>query len=240
MCFSSDASFAAGAVLIPAGTYCIVSAIRKRPRYLPLAVLPLLFGVQQLSEGFVWLGLHRDDPEMVRSASLVFLFFALAFWPFWLPALTALMETQKRKRVLFFGLSLLSTFWFWALYYPLITGPDSLLATSAVHHHVDYDISRLPIYNYISKIPLRVIYFLCVALPLAFGSEGLGHIPGIVFGISAVFAAIVYSHAFVSVWCFLAALLTVYLFFRFRAMPYVDATQTALDPVSESVCPKTT
>ena len=83
MCFSAEASFGAAALLVPSGAYCLRSAVRKMPRWLPLAAVPLVFGIQQCSEGLVWVGLGRDDAALTREASLVYLFFALTFWPCW-------------------------------------------------------------------------------------------------------------------------------------------------------------
>ena len=54
MCLSAEASYMAAAVLVPAGAVAMQRAYRRTPRYLPLATLPLLFGLQQLSEGLVW------------------------------------------------------------------------------------------------------------------------------------------------------------------------------------------
>ena len=54
MCFSAEADLAAGVVVTVIG----VDAIRRRtPKELPLAALPLLFGIHQLVEAFVWWGL---------------------------------------------------------------------------------------------------------------------------------------------------------------------------------------
>lgn len=53
MCHSAGASFGVGAVLIPAGLYCLSAAARKDRAYVPLAVTPLVFGVQQCIEGCV-------------------------------------------------------------------------------------------------------------------------------------------------------------------------------------------
>src|SRR5205823_1322981 len=99
--------------LIPAGAYCLWAAALKKPSYLGLAVVPLMFGIQQISEGFVWQALNHDNVEQTRSASLVFLFFALAFWPWWFPVLTALMEPQPKRKWIFVVLSVLATCWFW-------------------------------------------------------------------------------------------------------------------------------
>lgn len=53
MCFSAEASFISGTVLVTIG----VAAIRlcKHPKELLFASIPLLLGVQQFSEGYLWL-----------------------------------------------------------------------------------------------------------------------------------------------------------------------------------------
>jgi uncharacterized membrane protein len=216
VCFSAEASFAVGAALAPAGVYCIWSAAVKKPSYLGLAAAPLFFGIQQISEGFVWQAIHHDTDT--RPASLVFLFFALAFWPFWFPVLTTMMEPQPRRKLLFAALSLIASAWFWILFYPLLTGEVSLV-TETDHHSIAYRYGGLPVYQYVDKGPLRVLYFMSVALPPLLGSESWGRIPGLVLGASAIFAAIVYDYAFVSVWCFFAAVLAGYLCVVFYRLP---------------------
>ena len=78
MCFSPEASFGLGAVLLPAGAYCVRTAVKRNPPWLPLALTPLLFGAQQVCEGLVWVGLRAEEATLVRPASLLFLFFGLA------------------------------------------------------------------------------------------------------------------------------------------------------------------
>ena len=136
MCFSAEASFAVGAALLPAGFYCVRQAVVKRLSYLALAVMPFFFGIQQISEGFVWHGIRQDDSQLTRSASLVFLFFALAFWPFWFWCLTAVMEPQPLRKWILAGFGVVATVWFWVLFYPLVVGPESLLTIRAPHHSI--------------------------------------------------------------------------------------------------------
>ena len=50
-CFSATASFIRAALLVPAGVYCVKKAARLPKPYWVIAVLPLLFGVQQVFEG---------------------------------------------------------------------------------------------------------------------------------------------------------------------------------------------
>jgi hypothetical protein len=218
MCYSAAASFAAGAVLLPAGVYCMTSALRTRPGSLPLAVVPIAFGIQQISEGFVWEGLEHGEPVLARQASLFFLFFALVFWPFWFPLISALMDPRPAARRLFVGLTIVSTAWFWVLFVPIVNGPDSLLRTRIVHHSIQYYFLDLEVYKYVPLTIMRLLYFSCVALPMAFGNGSLGRIPGLVFGASAVIAAVIFDYAFVSVWCFIAAWLSGYLCWFFWKM----------------------
>jgi hypothetical protein len=89
-----------------------------------------------------------------------------------------------------------------------------------VHHSIQYDYPDLAIYRYVDKTPLRVLYFLFVALPPLLGSETWGRIPGLVLGASALLTVLVFEYAFVSVWCFFAALMSIYccvVFYRLRA-----------------------
>ena len=61
MCFSAAASFTAGAVLTGIG----VATLRKveHPTYYLFASIPLLFAVQQFSEGVLWLTLPSANPD---------------------------------------------------------------------------------------------------------------------------------------------------------------------------------
>ncbi len=80
MCFSAEASFGLSGVLVPAGIYCCVrSVLRHNFLFLPLAVIPIVFGVQQCAEGLVWVGINRSDSDLVEASSLTFLFFAICF-----------------------------------------------------------------------------------------------------------------------------------------------------------------
>ncbi len=220
MCFSAAASFGVGAALVPAGGYCLWAAGVKRPRFLALAAVPFFFGVQQISEGFVWRALEHGDVERARAPALFFLFFALAFWPFWFPFLTMTMETCRRRRWLFAALTLVATVWFWVLFLPIAHGPEALLKIEQHHHSIQYNYhDGLAVYRYVPRLLLQVLYLAMIALPMALGSESWGRIPALILGVSAVLAAIVFHYAFVSVWCFFAAALAVYLVVVFYRLP---------------------
>lgn len=101
MCFSAEADLVSGVVLSGVG----VDALRHLPhrRYLPLALLPLLFGVHQLIEAFAWWGLEgRVPPEVGRAAVWAYLAIAFLVLPPLVPTamLSAEGDPGRRRRLL--------------------------------------------------------------------------------------------------------------------------------------------
>ncbi|MCP9787953.1 hypothetical protein KBY99_03030 [Cyanobium sp. Maggiore-St4-Cus] len=87
MCFSAAASFSSAALLVPLGIAAVARSWRDHRReLLPLALMPVGFGLQQGLEGVVWLGLnHGPAAPLLKGGALAYLFFALALWPIWIP-----------------------------------------------------------------------------------------------------------------------------------------------------------
>jgi hypothetical protein len=73
MCFSAEASFGLSVALLSGGVYCVKNAFSKNRLLLPVAIIPLLFAIQQFSEGWVWIGLRWENSALVRIFALVFL-----------------------------------------------------------------------------------------------------------------------------------------------------------------------
>ena len=220
MCFSLEASLVAGGGLVLLGGYCVAQTARAQAKLLVVAVVPLIFGLQQLSETVVWWGLGQGNPEVVRRSSLVFLFIALAFWPFWFPLTTALLEERPVwKRAFLLG-ALASTAWFWILYFPLLLGSKDVLEVRVEHHSIHYEYGTLPIYRYVPRGLLRVLYFVSVAAPLALGGKALrgGWPLGLLLLASVVTSVLLFDYAFISVWCFFAAGLSAYLVYMLHGL----------------------
>ncbi len=70
MCFSATASFIAGSALSAGGIVTLRMTARRAE--IPFAMIPLLFGVQQLIEGMVWLSL-ANGPPWPNTATLLYL-----------------------------------------------------------------------------------------------------------------------------------------------------------------------
>lgn len=100
MCFSETASYAVAAVCAIAGACAVFKS--PAPTYLPLAAVPLVFALQQVSEGLVWHGLDQVGglPASGWPATL-FVFIATVFWPVFVPVSVLLAEEDEhRKRII--------------------------------------------------------------------------------------------------------------------------------------------
>ncbi len=100
MCFSEPASYTVAAACALAGAYAVFKS--PSPNYLPLAAVPLIFALQQVSEGLVW---HVLDQFVALPASgwpaTLFIAIATVFWPVFVPLSVLLAEEDgRRKRII--------------------------------------------------------------------------------------------------------------------------------------------
>ena len=96
MCFSPQADFSAGAVVTLVGVETL-RRVRVR-RELIVGALPLLFGIHQLVEGFVWLGLRGEVSWRVGdTAKQTYIIFAHAVLPALVPWGFTLLEPDRRR-----------------------------------------------------------------------------------------------------------------------------------------------
>ena len=73
MCFSAATSFTAGTLLSVLGA---VSLRHAQTRFeIPFAAIPLLFGMQQISEGVVWVAQGKELSDINFYATQFFSFF---------------------------------------------------------------------------------------------------------------------------------------------------------------------
>lgn len=201
MCFSAGASFAGGAVITAIG----VLTVRKNtePSRRLFAAIPLVFGVQQISEGFVWVALQSPGHElMLTIAAYTFLFAAVFLWPVMIPLSVLLMEpSPRRRRVLMVFLAIgVAT----ALYY----------GSGLLFHDVSPEISSHHI-KYTNTFPRQIAdivfaaYLLATLVPLFISGVRRMWIFGILVTASCLITGIFYKEYLTSVWCFFAALISV-------------------------------
>lgn len=97
MCLSAPVSFTAAALLIPVGASTVVQAWRLDRRYAPLAALPVLLGLQQFTEGMIWVVGAGQTTAGAELFSLVYMFFAWIAWPVWIPVSVYFLEPPRRR-----------------------------------------------------------------------------------------------------------------------------------------------
>ena len=133
MCFSATASFSAGAVLVGLGTLTLKSA--SRPREMVFAAIPVLFAVQQLSEGVIWLTFRYEAPQLNAAMTVVYSFFSHVLWPVYVPVAVLLMEPSgwRRRALLAFvaaGIAVGAYLLYALVVYPIVSQP--------IGHHIEY------------------------------------------------------------------------------------------------------
>lgn len=209
MCFSAGASFAGGALITAAG----ILTIRKNsdPSRRVFASMPLIFGVQQISEGFVWVALQSPGHDlMLKTATYLFLFAAVVLWPSFVPASVLLMERLKRRRQIiypFLAIGILVS-----AYYGigLLTREVTPVISS---HHI----------RYTSDFPKQwslftfAGYLLATLFPLFISSRKQMWILGLLITFSCLLTGIFYKEYLTSVWCFFAAVISIVIYFMISA-----------------------
>ncbi|MEE9614254.1 MAG: DUF6629 family protein [Thermodesulfobacteriota bacterium] len=209
MCFSATASFATGAIVAPSGLYGLRLALNYNRKYVLITLFVLVLAAQQIIEGFVWLALHDGNYTQAVGLGKLFLFFSHFFWPVAVPVTACAMEEDKRKRGLFFLASIGAFVFASFFYFPLLIGEGK----------VSVEISQRSVYYitnilYDAFVPREVpgaVYSSFVAFPLVFSSnENLRHF-GWTIVVAFIPAFFIYYYAFTSVWCFFAAIVSLYI-----------------------------
>jgi hypothetical protein len=206
MCFSATASFIAGISLSVIGVATVKKAERKAE--IPFAMIPLLFGIQQIIEGMLWLSFQFDTHLLNVTMTYLFAFFSHVLWPIFVPLSICLVETVVWRKKVILAFQIIGGAVGLYLLYFIITFP----ITSEIKVHVLY------IFPDFHKPPVLLLYIVATCVSGFFSSHKMINI----FGVLALLLFIVsywfYTVAFFSVWCFFSAILSVviYLHFKFR------------------------
>lgn len=202
MCFSAQASFAAGVILEAAGVASLTKVRSKRE--IPLALIPIFFGLQQFVEGIQWLS---DKPSEVSFiAGYIFLGFAFFFWPLYIPFSILLVEPNARvKKILriflLLGFGVAAFLGFIILKEPL--------AIAVTQNHIEYKI-WLPWTWGLFPYALTTCGSCLVSSHKIIRWLGAG----ILLGLAA--SLLFFYLTFGSVWCFAAAILSAMIYLHFR------------------------
>lgn len=228
MCLSATVSYSSAAVLVGAGAYAVRQAGRLPRRYLMWALVPIFFGVQQAFEGRVWQELDAGDAGAAVPFALGFHFFSHFLWLWWLPLASFLVEPGKIRKRVFGGCAVFGACAGTLVYSVMLFHPGSM-SVAVREHSIAYDFSspwRSPIHLPITPAAL---YALTVLVPLLFSSHRKIRVFAVLAVLSSVLASQAYGYAYVSVWCFFAAVLSLYLVWMIR---HVAKTGQHGQPVS--------
>ena len=195
MCFSATASFSAGAILLGMGGMALHRTRCRRE--LPYALIPVLFGIQQLLEGGLWLSLA--DPLQGCGPWLTHAYsgFSQVIWPVFIPVAVVLLEPHPWRSK--------------ALLWIVAAGAVvSLFLLSALTHlqiraqltagHIAY------IFPHFHDALATGLYLLGACVSPLLSSHRSVRWFGVLITISLAITTAFYSAWFISVWCFLAAM----------------------------------
>jgi hypothetical protein len=199
MCFSAMASFTAAGVLGALGAAGVTLAMRERAlRALPFAAGPMLFAVQQLSEGFVWMESNRAHGACLKGdpASVTFTLFAFAFWPVWIPLSAILLEPRLRRiQAVLLGIGALIALYL--LTCMIFAGGAQV--TQSFRGNLLYDLS-VP-----GKYIVRGFYVAVTTGALLVSSHRELRWAGALFLLGFAVSYVLWNETYISVWCFFAA-----------------------------------
>jgi hypothetical protein len=206
MCFSATASFTVAAIAAGIG----VAALRgnRTPVEAPFAAMPILFAVQQASEGGLWLSLsHTDTGHWPWILTQSYLAFALVIWPIYTPAAAFLMEPVTWRRGVMFGCGLCGVAVASFFLVQLLTLRNEGYISG---HHI--------LYRTQVDAPLfaGTVYLTATTLALAMSSHRTLQVFGGVLFAAAFLTYVVMPDVFVSVWCFFAAAACITVLIHFR------------------------
>ena len=213
MCFSATASFSAGALLLGIGTLTLRSAMVTHQRSaLPFAAIPLLFAIQQLAEGVIWLTFTADVPLLNWVMTHVYSFFSHVLWPAYVPLAVWLMEPPGRRRHLLVvfaaaGFAVAAYLLYILVAFPVVSKPTG--------QHVEYDSP-----HFYAALTMT-LYLLSTTTSPLFSTHRMVKVFGALALLAFGAAYYFYAQWFISVWCLFAALLSAVIYLHF-ALPRGD------------------
>lgn len=202
MCWSATVDVVIGTGVVLAGAVA-VALVRDR-RDLPLAALPLLLGAHQLLEAHVWASSSGQGSVITGGFVTLWTLVAFAVLPVYVPFALLVAERERRRGQWVAG----------AVGVPVaavMTVAVAHGATATDHGHVlDYG-AGIPL------LPLVLVgYLVAACVPFLLSPEPTMRELGVVLVIGAVVAGLVNLLAFASVWCALAAAVSVLVVRRTR------------------------
>ena len=113
-----------------------------------------------------------------------------------------------------------------AMYVPLLLDP-AVLEVQSSHHSIRYDMESSPIFVRMPLLYWECLYVVIIGVPALISSTRGVPLLGTAVVVSAGLTHVFFWYATVSVWCFFAAVLSLYLCYAFWKMPAMVRLRTA-------------
>jgi hypothetical protein len=203
MCFSASASFVAGGSLCAVGVATLSKA--RGAGEVPFAAIPMLFGIQQLIEGVLWLSFRFDAALLNQISTYAYSMFSHVLWPALVPIAAGLLEAERRRRKVFLAFQLGGIAVAVYLLYLIVRFP----ITSRIDQHIVY------VSPHFYQLPVMTLYLAATCASCMFSSQRLVRVFGGLALLSFGAAYWIHAAAFFSVWCFFAAILSAIIYLQF-------------------------
>jgi hypothetical protein len=221
MCFSPVADFSAGTVITGVGVATLARV--SSPRELIVGALPLLFGLHQLVEAFVWLSLDGTvSPGLGSVAKEIYIVFAHAVLPIIVPLGFMLLEPDRRRAR-----------WMWPL-----TGLGLLMGLYLLRQITVYPVGAFEeahCIDYTTHTPNTILvgglYVLATCGPALISSRRYLRWFGLISVIGVIATAVVRVDELTSLWCVYVALVSVLILEHFRRQQTIEAVEARAAPV---------
>ncbi len=199
-------------------------AYRTDRRYVPIAALPVLFGLQQFSEGLVWIAGAQEYSNWVERASLAYMFFSWLAWPVWVPVSAYFLEPTKRKPF-YLGFAVAGGMLGAVQYIPYFAH-DGWLTTRFLPYAISYE--GIELLDYITTREVTYAIYVAVVIgPLLLSSVRDVKIFGLLVFLVLSITYFFFSYAYISVFCFGGALMSLYLVW----MVFDGRQRLRIDPI---------
>ena len=205
MCFSATASLVSGTALCAVGVVTIRMTSRRAE--IALAMIPLLFGIQQLTEGMIWLSFQNNSLLPNTTLTFVYSLFSHVLWPIFIPFAVGLSETVPWRKKALGACQVAGVAVGLYLLYFIVQFP---VTSEVLGNHIAYESPHFYI------VAVMFLYLIATCASGLFSSSRIIQIFGALSLATFMAAYAIHVATFVSVWCFFAAILSLVVYYYFR------------------------
>lgn len=226
MCFSASASFIAGTALSAAGVATLRMTTRRAE--IPFAMIPLLFGVQQITEGMIWLSFRNELPLSNATLTLVYSLYSHVLWPMFVPFAVGLLETVSWRKKALAACQVAGAGVGLYLLYFIVQFP---VTSRVLGQHIVYESPHFYI------VAVMTLYLIATCVSSILSSRRIIQVFGALSLATFLAAYAIHVATLVSVWCFFAAVLSFIVYYYFkqersnawdRSRPSRDSSETSV------------